>query len=51
MKNHAVLNVLGKLLHVQLPTGNVHSIKMAENILSHVHLTKTVVLTEKAYGA
>jgi len=42
---------LGNLFHVQLSAGNVHDIKIVEDILSYIQLAGITVLIDKAYGA
>ena len=50
-KIHAVVDALGNPIHVQLSTGNVHDVKVAQEMLEAVKLRPGMaVLADKAYG-
>lgn len=49
-KLHAVVNDLGNLVYVQLSGGNVHDATVAADILTHVDVSNSTVLADKAYG-
>ena len=50
-KIHAVVDALGNPIHVQLSAGNVHDVKVAQEMLEAVKLRPGMaVLADKAYG-
>ena len=50
-KIHAVVDALGNPIHVQLTAGNVHDVKVAQEMLEAVRLRPGMtVLADKAYG-
>ena len=50
-KIHAVVDALGNPIHVQLSAGNVHDVKVAQEMLEAVKLRLGMtVLADKAYG-
>ena len=50
-KIHAVVDGLGNPIHVQLSAGNMHDVKVAQEILEAVKLRSGMtVLADKAYG-
>lgn len=51
MKIHAVVDGLGYPIHLQLSSGNISDISIAQEVLSHVDLDETKVMGDKAYGA
>ena len=42
---------MGNPIFVRLSGGNVHNVSMAETVLSHVDISNSTVLADKAYGA
>ena len=51
IKIHAVVDALGNPIHVQLSAGNVHDVKVAQEMLEAVKLRPGMaVLADKAYG-
>ena len=50
-KIHAVVDALGNPIHVQLSAGNMHDVKVAQEMLEAVKLCPGMaVLADKAYG-
>ena len=50
-KIHAVMDALGNPIHVQLSAGNVHDVKVSQEMLEAVKLRPGMaVLADKAYG-
>ena len=50
-KIHAVVDALGNPIHVQLSAGNVHDVKVAQEMVEAVKLRPGMaVLADKAYG-
>ncbi len=49
-KIHAVVDGLGNPLYFQLSSGNVNDSEIAVNVLSHVDISQSNVLADKAYG-
>ena len=50
-KIHAVVDGLGYPIHLQLSSGNISDVSIAQEVLSHVDLDGTIVMGDKAYGA
>ena len=50
-KIHAVVDGLGYPIHLQLSSGNISDVSIAQAVLSHVDLNGTIVMGDKAYGA
>ena len=49
-KIHAVVDGLGNLVYFQLTGGNVHDSTVTVDILSHLDLSDSTILDDKAYG-
>ena len=50
-KIHAVVDGIGNPIHIQLSSGNISDVSIAQEVLSHVDLKGTIVMGDKAYGA
>ena len=50
-KIHAVVDGIGYPIHLQLSSGNISDVSIAQEVLSHVNLDGTIVMGDKAYGA
>ena len=50
-KIHAVVDGIGYPIHIQLSSGNISDVSIAQEVLSHVNLDGTIVMGDKAYGA
>lgn len=50
-KIHAVVDSLGYPVHVQLTSGNIHDVSMAQSVLEEVKVSGSIVMGDKAYGS
>ncbi|AOY74548.1 Transposase DDE domain protein [Clostridium formicaceticum] len=49
-KIHAIVDGLGNPIHFQLSAGNLHDSTLAVDVLSHVDISDSNILADKAYG-
>lgn len=45
------MDALGNPVYVQLSAGNLHDVSVAEDTLSHVEISDSIVMADKAYGS
>ncbi|MBR2132466.1 MAG: transposase, partial [Oscillospiraceae bacterium] len=50
-KIHAVVDGLGNPVYIQLSSGNVHDATIAVDILSHLDISNSTILADRAYGS
>ena len=49
-KIHAVVDGLGNPIYIQLTIGNIHDSTVAVDVLSHIDISNSTILADKAYG-
>ena len=50
-KIHAIVDALGNPVYVELTAGNISDTTQATETLSHVDISSSVILADKAYGS
>lgn len=49
-KIHTIVDALGNPVYFQLSSGNIHDSTVAVDVLSHLNISNSNVLADKAYG-